>query len=112
MTPEIVPADLRTAPATTRGRITARGVDLPGCRVTEVTFGVGAVWSEDAGPVAGTALCPTPHDVVLISGSLTIRLEGRDPVTVTAGQAVHVPAGHDAWCAGGEPCVFLEIEPA
>jgi quercetin dioxygenase-like cupin family protein len=75
-----------------------------------VTFEPGATWSADAASFAGTALCLIPHDGVVVSGELVIQFEGEERHTLVAGDAFHVPAGHDARCAGDEPCIFLEIE--
>jgi quercetin dioxygenase-like cupin family protein len=93
-----------------RGRISSRNVDLPGVRITEVTFAPGARWSADAASFAGTALCARPHDAVVMSGELVIQIDGEEPRTLVPGDVFHVPAGHDAWCSSDRSCVFLEIE--
>jgi quercetin dioxygenase-like cupin family protein len=95
-----------------RGRISSRTAELPGLRIVEVTLAPGAKWSTDAAPFAGTALCERPHDAAVISGELVIQLKDQEPQTLVAGDVFHVPAGHDAWCASDEPCIFLEIELA
>jgi hypothetical protein len=123
---------LADAPVVVRGRITTRAVDLPGHRLVHARFDPGARWSVDAAPAGGTApgetalgetalgetalgeiaLCQRPHDAIVLSGTLGVLLPGRPPQLIPADHAFHLPAGHDAWCVGAEPCVLLEIEPA
>ncbi len=98
-------------PQVVRGLISARTLDLPGCRLVQVTFGPGARWSTDAAPFAGTAVCERAHDAVILTGNLGIQIGDGAAESVTAGDAIHLPSGHDAWTIGEQSCVLLEVEP-
>ncbi len=98
-------------PQVVRGLITARTLELPGCRLVQVTFAPGARWSTDAAPFAGTTVCERAHDAVILIGTLGIQIGDGAAETVTAGDAIHLPPGHDAWTIGEQSCVFLEVEP-
>ena len=52
------------------GRISTRTANLDGVSVTEVTFGVGARWSEDLKEYPGTDSCQLPHVALVLSGTL------------------------------------------
>lgn len=93
-----------------RGKISSRAVELPGVRIVQAIFAPGAKWSKDAAPFTDTALCERPHDAVVVSGELVVQNRDKQTHTLVAGDVFHLPAGHDAWCASEEPCVFLEIE--
>lgn len=105
-------ADLSTAAPVRRGRITARSVVMSGCEVTRIEFGVGARWREDAGARIGAEWCDTPHLVVVLAGSLHLLLRTGESSLLRRGTVATIPAGHDAWTAGDEPCVLLEIDVA
>ncbi len=86
-------------PQVVRGLISARALDLPGCRLVQVTFAPGARWSTDAAPFAGTAVCERAHDAVM-TGNLGIQIGDGAAECVTASDAIHLPSGHDAWTIG------------
>lgn len=107
---QILRVPFEDGPQATRGRISTRTADLPSCRLVQVTFAPGARWSVDAAPFAGTQRCQRPHDAVVVSGALMVQLGCQPPQLLAPGEALHLPADHDAWNEGDEPCVFLEIE--
>jgi quercetin dioxygenase-like cupin family protein len=39
---------------------------------------------------------------------MTIRMDNGDEFTVAPGDALHIPAGHDAWTVGDEECVLID----
>lgn len=111
MTPtQLLRLQFANTPQVVRGLITARTLDLPGCRLVQVTFAPDARWSTDAAPFAGTTVCERAHDAIILSGTLGIQIGDGAAETVTAGDAIHIAPGHDAWTIGEQPCVFLEVE--
>lgn len=70
--PEMQRANLLTIEPDVHGRISKQSAELDGVAVTRVTFGVGARWSEDLKPYAGTALCELPHVSLVLSGVLRV----------------------------------------
>jgi ethanolamine utilization protein EutQ (cupin superfamily) len=91
------------------GRISKRTADLDGVSVTEVTFGVGARWSEDLKDYAGTASCLLPHVSLVLSGTLRVLADDGSTEDFSAGDVMLLPPGHDAWTVGEEPAVFVEF---
>jgi ketosteroid isomerase-like protein len=74
-----------------------RGVFEPGWR-----------WTVDVAPVAGTSTCQTHHLGYVLSGTMQIRMDDGEECSVTAGDIFDLPAGHDAWVVGNEPCVMVD----
>lgn len=83
--------------ASAGGLTLMRGVFEPGWR-----------WSNDVAPLAGTATCQTRHLGYLQSGRMQIRMDDGTEQTVSAGDLFDLPAGHDAWVIGDEPCVMVD----
>jgi ketosteroid isomerase-like protein len=82
------------------GEAVLRGVFEPGWR-----------WSTDVAPVAGTASCQTRHLGYVVSGRMRIKLEDGREADIGAGDLFDLPAGHDAWVLGDEPCVTIDHSP-
>jgi ketosteroid isomerase-like protein len=74
-----------------------RGVFEPGWR-----------WSADIAPIAGTASCQTRHLGYVLAGRMQVRMDDGSELTVEAGDLFDLPAGHDAWVLGDEPCVMID----
>jgi len=74
-----------------------RGVFEPGWR-----------WSTDIAPIAGTSSCQTHHLGYVISGRMQVRMDDGSETTVGPGDVFDLPAGHDAWVLGDEPCVMVD----
>jgi hypothetical protein len=77
--------------------------------VTEVTFGVGARWSQDLKEFAGTELCELPHVALVQQATLRVVLRDGSQEDFSAGDVMLLPPGHDAWAVGEQPCVFVEF---
>jgi ketosteroid isomerase-like protein len=86
--------------ASAGGLTLMRGVFEPGWR-----------WSTDIAPIAGTSSCQTRHLGFVVSGRMQVRADDGTEVTVEAGDLFDLPAGHDAWVVGDEPCVMLDYSP-
>ncbi|MGC5614886.1 hypothetical protein [Georgenia sp. Z1491] len=91
------------------GRISKRTAELDGVSVTEVTFDVGARWSEDLKPDAGTELCELPHVAYVTAGVLRVLDAGGTEVDYAAGDVMLLPPGHDAWTVGDTAVTFVEF---
>lgn len=78
----------------------SRGIFEPGWR-----------WSTDVGPSMGTASCPVRHLGYVMSGHLALRFDDGTETEIGPGDVVDIPAGHDAWVIGGEPCIFIDVSP-
>ena len=72
-------------------------------------FEPGWKWSNDVKPIAGTQSCQSAHTGYCVSGSMTIKMDSGEQVTVRAGDAFYLPPGHDAWTEGNEACVLIDV---
>jgi quercetin dioxygenase-like cupin family protein len=75
-----------------------RGVFEPGWR-----------WSTHVKPLAGTDSCQAVHTGYVVQGRMAVRMDDGDEVVYGAGDAFHMPAGHDAWIVGDEQCVLIDV---
>ena len=91
------------------GLISKATVSLSGVSVTRVTFDVGAKWSNDLKPYAGTHICELPHVALVLSGVLHVVMDDGSEEDFGKNDVMMLPPGHDAWTVGNEPCVFVEF---
>lgn len=89
--------------------ISKENVVLDGVEVHRVTFAPGARWSHDLKPHAGTASCELSHVAYVATGKLEVVMDDGSQEVFAAGDVMMLPPGHDAWCVGDEPCVFIEF---
>jgi ketosteroid isomerase-like protein len=78
--------------------------------------GVGTVepgwrFSVDVGPMVGTAICETRHLGYVLSGRMNVQMEDGTEVQIGPGDLFDLPAGHDAWVIGDEPCLMVDTAP-
>jgi ketosteroid isomerase-like protein len=74
-------------------------------------FEPGWRWSKDIAPIAGTDSCQTRHLGYMLSGSMQVQMDDGTEQTIGAGDMFDLPAGHDAWVVGDEPCVMVDYSP-
>jgi len=84
-------------------------VNLPGATIARKVYEPGWKWSTDVKPVVGTEACQAAHTCYIISGWLHARMDDGREYDFGPGDAYVMPAGHDAWVEGNEPCVALEL---
>ncbi|MGZ6544599.1 MAG: adenylate/guanylate cyclase domain-containing protein [Actinomycetota bacterium] len=92
-------------------------VELPGLieRVVEVGgFVVGREvvapgwrWSKDTKPVVGGDWCEADHVGLTVSGHWGVALKDGRTLELHPGDVFEIPAGHDSWTIGDEPCVTV-----
>lgn len=75
------------------------------------TFEPGWRWSQDVGPIAGTASCQTRHLGYVLAGRMHVTGDDGTETEIGAGELFDLPAGHDAWVVGDEACVMVDISP-
>jgi hypothetical protein len=107
--PAMQRASFGTIAPDVHGRISKQTADLDGVDVTRVTFDVGARWSTDLKPHAGTDSCQLPHVAVVQAGTLHVVMDDGSEEDFSAGEVMVLPPGHDAWAVGDEPCTFVEF---
>lgn len=89
-------ADLASA----GGMTLLRGVFEPGWR-----------WSTDVKPIAGTESCQVRHLGYVVAGSMQVRMDDGQEITISAGDLFDLPSGHDAWVTGDVPCEMIDLSP-
>lgn len=98
------PDERRTPPNTTME--TVRFGDRS---VARITYHPGWRWSKDIKPVAGTDLCQVNHFMYVISGRTHVVMADGTEMDIGPGDLVTIPANHDGWVVGDEPCVFVDF---
>jgi hypothetical protein len=78
--------------------ILKRGVSEPGFS-----------WSGSLKEMAGTSHCEIPHTSLIVSGCQGVRMKDGTEAEFRAGEIAVIPAGHDVWVVGDEPCVSIDI---
>ena len=83
-------------------------LNLPGGTVGRYHFEPGWKWSEHVKPIAGTDLCQAEHHTYQISGRIHIRMADGTEFEQGPGDVAIIPAGHDGWVVGNEPCTGVD----
>ncbi len=73
------------------------------------TFEPGWRWSDDVKPIAGTNSCQAHRSPYVLSGRMHVVMDDGTESEAGPGDAVTIPAGHDAWTVGDEPCVAVDF---
>lgn len=81
-----------------RGLVVGRAVLEPGWR-----------WSIDVRPIVGTRSCLIHHIQLILSGRLGIRMDTGESYEFGPNDLVDLPPGHDAWVAGDERLVLIDM---
>jgi quercetin dioxygenase-like cupin family protein len=101
------------APDETRMFADAKGkVDIVSVGELQIGRGVfepGWRWSEHVKPIVGTDSCQAVHTGVVLEGRMAVRMDDGTEAEYGPGDAFHMPAGHDAWIVGDEPCVLYDV---
>jgi hypothetical protein len=84
-------------------------VTLGGSTVARAVFAPGWRWSTHVGAGMGQQLCQVPHLGYVADGKLAVEMADGTHLELGPGDAAYIPAGHDGWTIGDEPCVFLEF---
>jgi len=74
-------------------------------------FEPGWRWSKDVAPIAGTKSCQTHHLGYVVSGQMHVIADDGTEIDVRGGEAFDLPAGHDAFVVGDEPCLMIDVSP-
>ena len=91
------------------GKGQAEVVNVGGRGIGRGTFEPGWKWSENVKPIAQTDSCEVSHLGYCVSGSMTIYMDDGSEATISAGDVVAIPPGHDAEVTGDEPCVLVDF---
>lgn len=101
-------ANLDSASLNTFGKVETQVVSLESTKITRVTVHPGGGWSKDLKQHAGTDSCMLTHTGMVLSGTMAVKMNDGTEVHFSKNDVMSVPAGHDAWCVGNEPVMFIE----
>jgi uncharacterized cupin superfamily protein len=59
--------------------------------------------------VVSGELCQVNHFGYCVSGRMHARMADGTEIDFGPGEVAMIPAGHDGWVVGDEPCVFLDF---
>ena len=82
-------------------------VEVGGFVVGREEVAPGWRWSTDTKPVVGGEWCEAHHVGLTISGRWGAALQDGTSIEFRPGDVFNIPAGHDSWTIGDEPCVTL-----
>ena len=85
-------------------------VDVGAARIKRLVYPVGLRWSTDVKPLVGTDVCMHAHVGFLAQGRLQGSYADGCGFSFSAPQVVLIEAGHDAWVAGDEPAVLIQVD--
>lgn len=83
-------------------------VNLQAGAVGRATFEPGWRWSKHVKPIAGTESCQAAHLAYYITGRMKVVMDDGREEEFGPGDFAIIPAGHDAWIVGDEPCVVID----
>jgi len=82
-------------------------VEVGGFTVGREVVEPGWRWSKDTKPVVGGNWCEAHHIGLTVSGRWGVVLKDGRILEFRPGDVFEVPAGHDSWTIGDEPCVTV-----
>ena len=86
-------------------------INLAGTTIGHAFFEPGWRWSTSVKPVVGTDSCEVVHTGFLVRGRMGVHMDDGAECELRAGDAFHLPVGHDAWVIGDETVEMLEFSP-
>jgi quercetin dioxygenase-like cupin family protein len=86
-------------------------VEVGGFRIGREVTEPGWRWSKHARPTLGGDWCQDRHIGITVSGRWGVSLPDGRSIEYAAGDVFDVPAGHDSWTIGDEPCVTITWTP-
>ncbi len=89
-----------------KGGVEIDVVRLGDIKVKRATYPVGWRFSRDM----GAERCMDTHVGYTISGRITAELTDGTRLSFGPGSAFLIPAGHDAWVEGKEPCTIVQFD--
>lgn len=87
--------------------VSSAQVTIGGLTVAYDTQQPGWRWSTHVKPLVGTEWCEVRHVGVVVSGRQGVRLRDGTEFVLEPLDVMDLPAGHDAWVIGDEPCVTI-----
>lgn len=83
---------------------------MGGAQVRRFVFGKGWRRAPREQEFEQTEFCVWPHVIIVASGKMVYAFKDGE-LEVGPGDVAYLPANHDAWTVGDEPCVCIEFTP-
>lgn len=80
--------------------------------IGKAVFEPGWKWSTSVKPIVKTDSCQVVHTMYVVSGKMRVKMNDGAETEFGPGDTGFIPAGHDAWVVGNEPCVALDFTGA
>ncbi len=77
--------------------------------IGRATLEPGWTWEKCVKPIAKTESCQAPHTQYVISGRIKVVMDDGTEDEFGPGDAMIIPAGHNAWVVGDEPVVAIDF---
>ena len=90
----------------TKGGVEIDVVQLGDVRVKRSTYPVGWRFSERM----GAPTCYDTHVGYTVSGRIHVELRDGGTIDIGPGEVFMIPAGHDGYVVGDEPCVMVQFD--
>ena len=84
-------------------------VRLANMTIGRASYEPGWKWSVHVKPLSGTSSCQVEHVGIVLRGRCMVAMDDGTQYELKAGDAFHVPPGHDSWVVGDEPYVSLHF---
>jgi uncharacterized protein YaiE (UPF0345 family) len=107
--PQVQKADFSSLPTQNIGKVSKQTATLDKLTALRITVHPGGGWSKDLKAAHGTDSCQHAHVGYMLSGTMAVKMDDGEEMHASAGSVFTVRPGHDAWCVGDEPAVFVEF---
>jgi EutQ-like cupin domain len=77
--------------------------------IGRATLEPGWSWEKCVKPLVKTESCQAPHTQYMVSGRMKVVMDDGTEEEFSAGDALVIPPGHNAWVVGNEPVVAVDF---
>jgi quercetin dioxygenase-like cupin family protein len=85
-------------------------VNVGGVSIARSQHEPGWRWSQHVKPIAQTEWCEVQHVGYLVQGTLRVVRSDGSEGEINAGDGFVIPPGHDAWTAGNETVILIDVK--
>jgi mannose-6-phosphate isomerase-like protein (cupin superfamily) len=90
----------------TKGGVQIEVLQIGEIKAKRATYPPGWRFSKDM----GAERCYDTHVGYMVSGQIHVQLGDGTEFDIKSGDAVMIPAGHDAWVVGSEPALLVQFD--
>lgn len=90
-----------------KGKVTLSNFE--GVTIGKATLEPGWSWEKCVKPIVNTDSCQALHTKYMVSGRMKVVMDDGTEEEFSAGDALIIPPGHNAWVVGNEPVVTVDF---